>query len=279
MLTQSNKSIYFLIPALLLIFSCSGGAMEQKKTTFSNLQEVPDKTWETLSKKKIYFGHQSVGLNILNGVQDLMKEHTKIKLNIVETTDSKAFNTGILAHSRVGRNLDPKVKIADFSGILEDGLGKKSDIAALKFCYLDMTKKTDIPKLFEDYKAEIERLKKKYPDLTIVHYTAPLTVSKTSWKTRLKKILGKKEFWEFDDNIKRNQYNQLLKEQYQGKDPILDIAEIESTKPDGSRQSFKLNGVTYYSMFPGYTKDGGHLNEIGRKKVAEHFVLLLTNLT
>jgi hypothetical protein len=54
--------------------------------------------------------------------------------------------------------------------------------------------------------------------------------------------------------------------------PILDIAAIESTKPDGSRQSFELDGVTYFSMVPEYTTDGGHLNEIGRKIVAEQFV-------
>jgi hypothetical protein len=65
--------------------------------------------------------------------------------------------------------------------------------------------------------------------------------------------MGKKGFWEYSENIKRNQYNEMLIKEYKGKEPILDIAGIESTKPDGSRQSFELDGVTYYSMVPEYT--------------------------
>jgi hypothetical protein len=59
---------------------------------------------------------------------------------------------------------------------------------------------------------------------------------------------------------------------------IIDIAKIESTYPDGSRCSFTMDGKTYYSMVPEYTSDGGHLNETGRKKVAEQFLILPANL-
>jgi hypothetical protein len=31
-------------------------------------------------------------------------------------------------------------------------------------------------------------------------------------------------------------------------------------------------------MVPEYTTDGGHLNEIGRKKIAEQFLILLAKL-
>ncbi|BBO72962.1 hypothetical protein DSCW_03790 [Desulfosarcina widdelii] len=252
--------------------------MEQKKVTYNSLKDIPDAAWEKLSQKKIYFGHQSVGFNIMDGVEDLKKEYPQINLKVVETKDSDEIKPGILAHSRVGKNTDPKSKIDDFSNILDNGIGRQADAAALKFCYVDMKKESDIPKIFEEYKYEIEKIKKAYPDFSIVHFTEPLTVSKTTWKTWLKKILGKKDFWEFNDNIKRNEYNELLISEYQGKDPILDIAAIESTKPDGTRQSFELNGKTYYSMYPGYTTDGGHLNELGRKRVAEQLILLMVNL-
>lgn len=106
----------------------------------------------------------------------------------------------------------------------------------------------------------------------------PLTVNRESWKTKIKKILGKTNIWEYEANTNRNRFNQLMIEAYQGKEPLLDIAKIESTKPDGSRQAFDQNGVTYYSMAPEYTYDNGHLNEIGRKKVAEQFLLLLLNV-
>jgi hypothetical protein len=59
---------------------------------------------------------------------------------------------------------------------------------------------------------------------------------------------------------------------------IIDIAKIESTYPDGTRCSFSIDGKTYYSMAPEYTSDGGHLYEIGRKKVAEQLLIFLANL-
>ena len=34
----------------------------------------------------------------------------------------------------------------------------------------------------------------------------------------------------------------------------------------------------YYSMAPEYTTDGGHLNETGRKRVAEQLLIFLANL-
>ena len=70
----------------------------------------------------------------------------------------------------------------------------------------------------------------------------------------------------------------MLLKKYEGKEPILDIAKIESTFPNGTRCSFTRDGKTYYSMVPEYTYDGGHLNELGRKKVAEQLLILLAQL-
>jgi len=252
--------------------------MPEEKITFPSIKDVPASAWQKLSQKKIYFGHQSVGNNIIAGFKDLMQKHPELKLNIVETADDSDFKAGLFAHSRVGENLDTKIKITDFVNFIDSGIGKKADAAALKFCYLDMVVDTDVGEVFSNYDRSMERLKKKYPDMTVVHFTEPLTVSKTSWKTWIKKLIGKTDLWEYADNIKRNEYNNLLIEKYGGKEPILDIAKIESTRPDGTRQAFSLNGKTYYSMVPEYTTDGGHLNETGRQKVAEQFLILLANL-
>ena len=253
--------------------------MSEKNISYDAIKDVPASTWEKLSQKKIYFGHQSVGFNIMDGVQDLMKEHPAIKLNIVETSDASDFNVGLFAHSRVGKNVDPKSKIDEFVSFMDKGIGKKADAAALKFCYVDVTAKTDVENILADYGKSIAQLKKQYPDMTIIHFTTPLTTSKTTWKTWIKKVMGKKEMWEYDGNIKRNQYNEILIKQYQGKEPILDIAKIESTFPDGTRSTFTKDGNTYYSMVPEYTHDGGHLNELGRIKVAEQLLLLLANVS
>jgi len=276
---KKKLRIPLLIVTLFSAFLIScGGEMEKEKVTYNSLKEIPDAAWENLSQKKIYFGHQSVGFNIMDGVEDLKKEYPKIKLQVVETNKSGDLKPGILAHSRVGKNREPQTKINEFENVLSQGIGRKVDAAALKFCYVDMTDQTDVEQLFNQYKNRVEKIRKQYPDLEIIHFTEPLTVQKKTWKTWIKQIIGKKDIWEFNDNIKRNEYNELLIKEYKGKDPILDIATIESTKPDGSRQSFEVDGAKYYSLYPGYTMDWGHLNETGRKKVAEQLLLLMVNL-
>jgi lysophospholipase L1-like esterase len=71
----------------------------------------------------------------------------------------------------------------------------------------------------------------------------------------------------------------LLRKNYEGKEPVFDLARIESTRPDGTRETFTQDGKTYYALVPAYTKDGGHLNKLGRKKVAEQLLLLLVSLS
>jgi disulfide oxidoreductase YuzD len=261
----------------IFIFSCSGGNMPEEKVTFPSIKDVSASSWEKLAQKKIYFGHQSVGFNIIDGINDVMKEHSGINVNIVETADESNFKVGLLAHSRVGKNVDPKSKITEFANFIDSGIGKKADAAALKFCYVDITAGTNANNVFNVYSDSILQLKAKYPDMIIIHFTNPLTQRQTGLKTWIKKVIGR-PIGGVDDNIKRNEYNEMLIKLYEGKEPIFDIAKIQSTFPDGTRCSFSKDGKTYYSMVPEYTTDGGHLNETGRKKVAEQFLILLANL-
>ena len=49
--------------------------MPQEKVSLPSIKDVPAEKWQELSQKKIYFGHQSLGNNIITGIQDLMKEY------------------------------------------------------------------------------------------------------------------------------------------------------------------------------------------------------------
>lgn len=248
-----------------------------QKVIFPSIKDVPADKWEKLAQKKVYFAHQSVGFNIVDGIKDVMQEYPEIKLDIVETSEISDFKGGVFAHSIVGENFKPKTKISDFFRLIDSGIGDNADTASIKFCYLDMRAATDVDAILSDYNDSIVQLRTKYPEITIIHFTEPLTIFKTTWKTYIKKLIGKDVIWEYDDNIKRNEYNKMLLNQYEGKEPILDIAKIQSTYPDGTRSSFQKDGKTYYSLVPDYTYDVGHLNEVGRKKVAEQFLILLAN--
>lgn len=247
------------------------------KITFPSIKDVPAEAWQKLSQKKIYFGHQSVGNNILDGVRDVMKENPQIKLNLVETNSPADFTTPIFAHSSLGKNEDPKSKADAFAEFLDKGLGNKADIAFFKLCFVDVTAETDVNKLFGLYEANLSALMTKYPKTTFVHMTAPLMVVQTGPKVFIKKLIGR-PIGGYEDNIKRDQFNASLRKEYEGKEPVFDLAKIESTAEDGSRAVFDKDGKIYPRMFPAYTNDGGHLNELGRKVVAEQFLILLANL-
>ena len=258
--------------------------MSEEVVKFPSIKDVPASAWEKLSQKKIYFGHQSVGFNIIDGIKDLMKENPQIKLNIVETADHTDFNVGLFAHSKVGKNTNPESKIDAFANFMDKGIGKKADIAFFKFCYVDVRTGTEVRNVLSDYKNIMSKLMKAYPDTKLVHVTVPLTSKPTglkglirSTKNAIKKIIGR-PFFDYHDNIIRKKFNEMLIQEYDGKALIFDIAKIESTFPDGARCSFTKNGKTYYSMVPEYTYDSGHLNETGRKKAAEQLLILLAKL-
>jgi len=280
----NSKSTIILAFFLTFLINCSGGEMSKETIKFPSIKDVPAPTWEKLSQKKIYFGHQSVGFNIIDGINDLMKENPQIKLNIVETADQSDFKMGLFAHSTVGKNVDPKSKIDEFAKFINKGIGQKADAAALKFCYVDVRKGAEVKNVFSDYKTSISRLMQDYPDTKFIHFTVPLTSKPTGLKGLIrtakdiiKKIIGR-SVRDASDNIERNEYNKMLRKEFEGKGSLFDIAKIQSTFPDGTRCMFTKDGKTYYSMVPEYTNDGGHLNETGRKKVAEQLLILLAKL-
>jgi hypothetical protein len=65
----------------------------------------------TAASRRVLFGHQSVGKNILDGVRAIGAEQN-VAFNIVETREAPA-DAG-LYHFEVGANLHPDRKISDF---------------------------------------------------------------------------------------------------------------------------------------------------------------------
>ena len=251
--------------------------MSEETATLSSLENVPESAWKKLSEKRIFFGHQSVGFNIINGIKEIIKENPMIKLNLVKTGDFKDFSTPLFAHDMVGKNTDPKSKIDAFARFMEKGIGNKADMAFFKFCYVDANAGTDVKKIFKEYKNRLFRLKKNYPETKFIHVTMPLISVQTGPRAWIKKLIGK-PIRGIEDNIKRNHFNSFLKNEYLDKDPLFDLAKIESTFPDGIRSFFTRDGVTYYTLVQDYTHDGGHLNEKGRKTVAEQLLIFLAKV-
>ena len=267
------KLLWLVCSLVMPLIACEGGNMSHATVSLATIKNVPDSAWRKLDEKKIYFGHQSVGQNIIEGLELIKKDYPQIKLKIVAISDASGLSGPMFAHSNLGENEDPESKMQAFSTFMEKGIGNSADIAFFKFCYVDITAKSDVEKIFSEYKNAMTNLKKKYPRTVFIHTTVPLTVSQTTLKTLVKRVLGKQ-----DNNIKRNRLNEMLRQEYAGKEPLFDIAKVESTYPDGSRSSFEKGVATYYSLVPQYTDDGGHLNERGQRAVAQELLTLLAQL-
>ena len=246
------------------------------------MTQISSAEWQALTQKRVLFGHQSVGNNILDGIRGISVTQPQVKLDIVKVKGPNDFVQPIFGHMEIGQNIDPKSKIDDFVKYMETGIGDKVDIALMKFCYVDILENTDINKLFNDYKEMITYLKSKYPSVTFAHITMPLVANQGGikiWaKEIIKKILGRPGRPSITLNARRNDFNEMILREYGNTDPIFDLAKFESTAPNGERVIEYSDGLKFYSMFPGYTEDGGHLNEQGRKIVAQEFVHFLAAL-
>jgi hypothetical protein len=266
--------LFFLICLFVItISSLEGGAMSQETVSLASVKNIPESQWQKLTGEKIFFGHQSVGYNIVEGMEKIEEQVPGIKLNIVEIKNASDMNGAEFAHASIGENGDPHSKMQAFTDYVESGIGAKADIAFFKFCYVDINAYSDIDKIFIEYKETMEKLKKKYPHMIFIHSTVPLTESKTTVRSIIKAVLGKE-----DHNIKRNLFNDMLRKEYSGREPLFDIAQAESTRPDGTKSTFTKNGSIYYSLVTEYTDDDGHLNDLGQHAVAQDLLILLAKL-
>jgi hypothetical protein len=259
---------------LVLVMGCERTTLEIAAS--SNRPILSDLQLADLGTQKIFFGHQSVGNDIVAGINDLIHTDRRLKLNIVKSQDPQAISGPAFVEFEIGKNGDPLTKTREFARILEKGMGEQSGIALHKYCYVDFDSSTDVTLLFEKYQKEIAALKAKLPSLKIVHTTVPLTTIEPAPKAWIKSVLGRETAR--DLNVKRNRFNELIVEAYGRIDPIFDLAEVESTNSDGSRSYFKRGNGKIYTLSPEYTADGGHLNELGRRKVATRLLEVLSQL-
>lgn len=278
------RKLFTVLLAVIVIIvgttACERNEMKKQENQRQSLLRDKEINWQVISGKKIYFGHQSVGNNLLEGVRDILKENPSAKLHILETDSHSDITAGTLAHSSVGKNNDPISKIEDFQAKMDNGLGNNVDIAFFKFCFVDIDSRTDINGFFEKYRATMAELKKRYAKTTFAHCTVPLLRKEEfSLKTWVKQFMGKEGgFFDNRHNRARNEFNELLMNEYQGNEPVFDLAGVTSTHPDGSRETFTMGSRKYFALVPGYTDDGGHLNLTGRKIAAERLLVFLSGI-
>jgi hypothetical protein len=253
----SSKWGVWLLTALVLA-ACSKAQDVPRNAT---MDEHLASDLDLIARARVYFGHQSVGDNIIAGVRDLAEN--RIAIAPVADLDRQPLDQDALfLHAPIGTNGEPATKLAAFERTVDDlNVGHRHlDVAFMKFCYLDFSAGTDVAALFADYEARLSGLEARHPHTRFLHVTTPLKADE-GVKGLIKTWIGRGR--PTDDNIQRNRYNALLRERF-GPESVFDLAAIESTRPDGSRSLFEQEGAAYEQLAADYSSDGGHLNPSGQ---------------
>jgi hypothetical protein len=276
---RTPELVVTLLAAALLtapLFSCRGDkTMDSLNRSRQRLQAIPQERWDALARKKIFFGHQSVGGNILDGLREVLRSCPGIRLDLRETSDPRDLDRPVVAHSLIGQNRDPKGKIDHFRALIEGGIGEKADVAFFKFCYIDIDASTDTRGLMDHYDRTMADLGAKYPRLTILAVTVPLTNAPPGIKSRIKALLGRGPALK-EENAKRNAINEHIRKSYPGS--VWDLAAVETTTGGGDRTVVRDGGRTIELLNPAYTSDGGHLNDVGSQIAAIDLLVRLAGL-
>lgn len=228
---------------------------------------------EAVARRAILFGHQSVGMNLLDGLQKLAAREG-VSLRVVDVSAAPAAAPSTISHLFVDENGDPLGKLQSFARAMGVLPTSSPDIALVKFCYVDFRPDTDAGALFARYQATVSDLLARHPSTRFVHVTAPLSTVQSGPKAWAKRLLGKTPYG-LAENARREDFNALLRQAYAGREPLFDLALVESTLPDGSRTTVSWNGRSLPILAAPYTDDGGHLNEEGRLRAARELVAVL----
>ena len=223
----------------------------------------PDRL-EAAARTRVFFGHRSVGTNVLDGLDEVYRTKgvaapTVLELD-VNAPPEDLPEGGLMLHGRIGDNGNPRQKLANFDTAMRAGVGDVVDVALLKFCYEDIKYTTDVDRLFADYRATLDTLERDYPQVRFLHATAPLTVGPDGVKDVIKVLVGRAH------NTAPQRYNELLRAAW-GPEGLFALAAVEVAGP---------NGEVAAGLSPGYSSDGSHLNESGSARAAVALIDLLS---
>lgn len=259
--------------------ACGGGAEGGEVVGVMDatpITSITNDQWEALAARPIFFGHQSVGRDMMHGVARVLDAHPEIPLRVVSADGPEDVGGTAFIDARIGRNRAPESKSAAFLEWVRAMGDRPGALAMYKFCYVDVNADTDPARLFADYQATIEEARRRHPGLLILHMTLPLHTADEGMGERIRTVLGFPTQTRL--NAIRNRYNELLLQTYGGRDPVFDLALLESTRSDGSRAFTRYRGENVYMLAPEWTYDGGHLNDSAKYRVAERLLVFLAQV-
>lgn len=263
-----SMRLIILLTLVCLIFGCAG---KDEQSFLTNINTMIQKTdLYTLKGKKVYFAHQSVGNNIVQGLSSLIEKSEDIKFIKIVTLedylkDNYEHNDSFFyfIHSRIGQNGHPDIKLNDFLQKC-DSL-PDIDAAFIKLCYADVRHETDVQVLYKNYVETLSQLQKKHQQAKFIYFTVPYTTKEGYFKGTLKKVMGK-----HDNNIARNKLNTLIRQT--NNIDIFDIGFYESHLESDNTELEKEY------LLKEYTYDNGHLNPPAAERISWYLIDYINTL-
>lgn len=212
----------------------------------------------------MYFGHQSVGRDIIAGLEALNGEHG-LGMRFAQTRDPSVLAGPAFVDFFAGENTRPSTKNRALLQQLDARPVRDEAVVLLKYCYVDINELTDVQGMFDEYRRTIEIVRSRHPDVTIVHVTVPITSVESGAKATLKSLLGRPTLR--SANVRREKYNSLVRSAFAGREPLYDLAAVEAAGPPGLASASRVaNDVA--PLDAAFTHDGGHLNTLGARAAA-----------
>lgn len=231
---------------------------------------------------RTFFAHQSVGADILAGIEQLGRDgsHVARVLDLAQASagiEPDLTHSALIIHQRIGANREPLTKIAGFRDALAAKHRPEVDVALLKFCYVDITTQAEAEALWRHYETAIEELSTVAAGVRLVHCTVPLRSLPEGPYAWLRRALGHRHP-AIAGNRARDWFNRKLRERFGPGHRLFDLAALESRRANGKPCELIDAGTPVPSLAREWTYDGGHLNDRGRTMAAAAFLEFLQTL-
>lgn len=219
-----------------------------------------------LSKRWI-FAHQSVGMQVIQGIQAWCDVYNLPDPTIIDVeSGSIPGSGGYLGHWYVGTNGDGFSKVSEFDSMIRGGLHADADVFVMKFCYADLRPSSGYTpaQLFAAYESTLDGLIADYPSKTFILATETIVMEADE---------------DGPANSLRMTFNDLVRAKYGATGYLWDIALALSTDPDGNRIRTGTSPNFVEHLYSGYASpDQEHISgpdSIGRRTAAVPLLQIL----
>lgn len=238
------------------------------------------------AQARIFFGHQSVGNNIVGGIAGAYTAMGLPTPRVLDTRNAPADSNPVFMENGIAQNYEPIDKIDDFVSIMNGPMGSQVDVALMKLCYVDFdasSSENDPDVLFSYYQSAMATLEASHPNVIFIHIGAPVRTAGSTIQippSQMSSLTGNLGMASdaLPVYIKRDRYNSFFRQAYGSTGRHFDLAEFESTVGDGNLFAGVWNSYNYHVLNPSYASDGAHLNASGSQYMATELMKFIGGL-